>query len=198
MKKNKKLIINILFILSESISIILTCHKMHKFQFEYYTLDSNLFAFIIGCIYVLYLNRKKKIPRWLQLTRMMTLMSLILTFLVSLFILLPTYNFNFKFMFLGINFFLHLFCPLLLLYIYIFLDKKEKLSKKDLLICLIPTIIYAITLIILNSLKLVDGPYFFLKVNEQSPIISVLWLIFLLLFIYIIGFTINMISHKKK
>ena len=61
MKKYKELINNILFISSESIAIILTCNLFHKFQFEYYTLDSNLFAFIIGCIYVLYLNKEKKI-----------------------------------------------------------------------------------------------------------------------------------------
>ena len=145
-----------------------------------------------------YLNRKKKIPRWLQITRMMTLMSLMLTFLVTLFILLPTYNFNFKFLFLGPNFFLHLFCPLLLLYIYIFLDKKKKLSNKELLICVIPTIIYAIILITLNILRIVKGPYKFLDVHNQSVIASVLWFILLLLFIYLIGFTINKISHKKS
>ena len=198
MEKYKELIINIIFICSESLAIILTCNLLHKFQFEYYTLDSNLFAFIIGCIYVLYLNRKKKIPRWLQITRMMTLMSLMLTFLVTLFILLPTYNFNFKFLFLGPNFFLHLFCPLLLLYIYIFLDKKKKLSNKELLICVIPTIIYAIILITLNILRIVKGPYKFLDVHNQSVIASVLWFILLLLFIYLIGFTINKISHKKS
>ena len=198
MKKYKELINNILFISSESIAIILTCNLFHKFQFEYYTLDSNLFAFIIGCIYVLYLNKEKKIPRWLQITRMMTLMSLMLTFLVTLFILLPTYNFNFKFLFLGPNFFLHLFCPLFLLYIYIFLDKKKKLSTKDLLICTIPTIIYAIILIVLNILRIVKGPYTFLDVHNQSVIVSIIWLIFMILFIYLIGFTINKISHKKS
>ena len=198
MKEYKELIINIIFILSESLAIILTCNLTHKFQFEYYTLDSNLFAFIIGCIYVLHINRKKKIPRWLQISRMMTLMSLMLTFLVTLFILLPTYNFNFKFLFLGPNFFLHLFCPLLLLYIYIFLDKKKKLSTKDLFICTIPTIIYAIVLIILNILRIVKGPYTFLDVHNQSVMASILWVVFMISFVYLIGFTINKISHKKS
>lgn len=194
MKKNKELIINIIYIICESIGILITCNTLHKFQFEYYTLDSNLFAFIIGVIYVLYINRNKKIPRWLQLTRMISVMGLTLTFLVVLFILLPAYNFNFKFMFLGANFFLHLLCPLLLLYIYIFIDKKKKLSNKELLICLIPTIIYAAILIILNILRIVDGPYFFLKVYNQSPIVSLLWFIFIIIFVYLIGFTINKIK----
>ena len=56
---------------------------------------------------------------------------------------------------------------------------------------MIPTLIYAIVLIILNIKGIVDGPYAFLRFNFQPLYQSVLWFILIVGITYPIGLVLN-------
>ena len=122
------------------------------------------------------------VPKIVQLLKYSSTLSVFITFLVVVFVLYPMYDFNFQFMFLdGPNLYMHVLCPLLAVISFIFFDSNEiENSLKNNLRSLYFTIIYAIILISLNILNVVSGPYPFLKVNQQSPLMSVFWIVLIL------------------
>jgi len=76
---------------------------------------------------------------------------------------------------------MHVLCPVLAIISFIFFDSNEiENSLKNNLRSLYFTIIYAIILISLNILNVVSGPYPFLKVNQQSPLMSLFWIVLIL------------------
>lgn len=82
----------------------------------------------------------------------------------------------------------HLLCPLVAFGAFAFLPQGKPLGKTAALVGLIPTGLYGIPAVILNCLRVWDGPYPFLRVWHQPVWASVLWVIvifgvdFLLLF----------------
>lgn len=199
MKNNKKgLILNGILIVFEIIAIVLTVVYHNSFEFKYYTEDSNLFALIVSVIYFSYLYKEKKIPKYLSVLRLISTISLTLTFCVVIFFLLPITNFNIGFMFGNANFFFHLVCPILMVYMFLFVDKKSNFNIKDVLVSDIPTLIYGGILIILNILRIVDGPYPFLQVYKNSVIESTIWFIGLNLFIVLIGYLLIKLQKEVK
>ena len=139
-----------------------------KIGLEFYTVLSNLLAFItsILCLYY-YKGDNKYVNSLFYLSTCMLLM----TFLVVFFVLTPMYNFNYYWlMFKGSNLVMHTLAPALMVNLYIIFN-KEKANK---FIPLIVTALYGITMIILNIFKVVDGPYPFLKVYNQPVYMSVI------------------------
>jgi len=157
---------------------------------EYYTVLSNLLAFItsILCLYF-YKGDNKYVNNLFYLSTCMLLM----TFLVVFFVLTPMYNFNYYWlMFKGSNLVMHTLAPALMVNSYIIFN-KEKVNK---FIPLIVTAIYGIILIILNLVKIVDGPYPFLKVYNQPVYMSIIWFVILLLVIFIISIVVIKLNKK--
>lgn len=58
---------------------------------------------------------------------------------------------------------------------FLFFEPGERLEKKDLKYGIIPTVIYGITVLMLNILKIKSGPYPFFYVYHQPVIVSILW-----------------------
>ena len=193
--KKKIIVFNILFLICELVGLGIIMLGGNKSLFEYYTVDSNLFALIMTVVYLYFVCTDKKISKAIYLLRLMSLVSLMITFLVVLFILSFMVPLQFLFWgYYGTNLILHVICPLLLLYIYFKFDEKVKVNKYELIDNMIPTLIYAIILIILNIKGIVDGPYAFLRFNFQPLYQSVLW------FILIVGITypIELVLNKLK
>ena len=78
------------------------------------------------------------------------------------------------------------------------LIKKSNFNIKDVLVSDIPTLIYGGILIILNILRIVDGPYPFLQVYKNSVIESTIWFIGLNLFIVLIGYLLIKLQKEVK
>ncbi len=186
MKKDNKLIIslgiNILIIMLELIGFFIVTRNL-KFQtFIYYTQDSNLLLLISSMIYSYYLilqlqGKKVKIPKWFTILRFTATLSVLVTFVVVLTVLTPMFSNGLVGAFLeGSMLYHHLLCPLLGVGSFIFIE-GYKLDKKDAFKSLYFTIAYAIVFIFLNTFNIVDGPYPFLRVHEQSIFISMLWVI---------------------
>ena len=197
--KNKKIsiILNTLIIILEIIGFIVTLRVNHKISYEYYTEDSNIIALITSLIFVIFIITKNKIPKWLSILKYASTICLFLTFIVVLFILAPMYDFNYRYLLLyNSMFYQHLLCPILSIITFIFFDNIGKLTIKDSFIGISLTFIYAIILIILNYFELIIGPYPFLKINEQSIIMSIFWFILIFGLTYFISFILRKLYLK--
>ena len=178
MQRNVSIALSIIIIILEIIALIV-CYNSFGINLAYYTIDSNIFLLISTILYLLTINN---VPKIVQLLKYSSTLSVFITFLVVVFVLYPMYDFNFQFMFLdGPNLYMHVLCPLLAVISFIFFDSNEiENSLKNNLRSLYFTIIYAIILISLNILNVVSGPYPFLKVNQQSPLMSLFWIVLIL------------------
>ena len=177
-KRNVSIALSFIIIILEIIALIV-CYNSFGINLAYYTIDSNIFLLISTILYLITINN---VPNIVQLLKYSSTLSVFITFLVVVFVLYPMYDFNFQFMFLdGPNLYMHVLCPLLAVISFIFFDSNEiENSLKNNLRSLYFTIIYAIILISLNILNVVSGPYPFLKVNQQSPLMSLFWIVLIL------------------
>ena len=195
--KNMSLILNFALVISEIIALIASIKVMGRICFEYYTIDSNILALISSSIFLYYLINKKKIPGWLKIFKYTSTICLSITFFVVLFVLVPMSNFDFYGMLLKDSLlFHHVLCPLFAIISFIFFDKLGKITKKDSINGLYFTFIYAATLIVLNILSVLEGPYPFLRVRNQSTLISIIWLISLLSFAYLVSYGLKSLKNK--
>ena len=176
---NVSVILNVAIIIFEIIALIICLDTFGSIDLVYYTIDSNIFL-LVSCI--LYLIFRKDIPKIVQLFKYSSTLSVLITFLVVMFILLPMYNFNYQFLFLwGPNFYVHVLCPLIAMVSFVFFEKSDLENNfKNNLRAVYFTIIYAIILLALNIEKIVIGPYPFLKVYEQSVFMSIFWLVLII------------------
>lgn len=192
MKKEKKaLILNIIILISELITFIYMICETHSIQLEYYTIDSNLIALTSSLLFIIFYKKKKEFVKDL---RYLTTILLSVTFLVVVFILCPMQEFNYKLlMFTNVYFVFHTLCPILSIISYILFEEGSK--KKFIGIAF--TIIYAIVLITLNILNVISGPYPFLKVQEQSIPMTIMWCSIILLGCYLISLGLYQLNKIK-
>ncbi len=169
-----------------------------------YTVDSNVLCALASLVMIVFsirclMNKKSTIPKWATTFKLAGATSLSLTFIVVTIFLGPIQvlqgrsYFN---MFAGEMIFLHLLNPLIAAYSIMFIEKENKLDKKDHIIALIPTIIYAIvyTTMVVILKRWVDFYYF--TFGGRYYLIPIVY-IFILSIIY---FTTKLFikKHNKK
>lgn len=198
--KNSKLycafIINILIIIMELFAF-LVCYKESGFAcFKYYTQDSNLFLMFTSLLYVIsLLICDKKIPHFVSLLKYAATTSVVITFLTVVTILAPVMG-GYKAMLLdGTMLIHHLICPIFGFVTFVFFEKHNLNGLKDALISMIFTCLYGVVAVTLNILKIMDGPYPFLKVYDQTILISIFWLILMMGSSYLITVLIGNLNH---
>ena len=191
------LILNGIIIILEVIGLIACFNLLGFIDLTYYTIDSNILLLISSLLYII---SRKSVPKAVQLLRYSATLSVMITFLVVVFILYPMYDFDFQFMFLmGPNPYMHVLCPIISVISFIFLEKNEiKNVLKNNLRSLYFTLVYSVILITLNIFKVVDGPYPFLKVYEQSVLMSVIWIVGILGFALILSRLLLMAKDSNK
>lgn len=191
-KKKIALIINIIILTLTLLSFAKTFFLEHSIAVEYYTNDSNILALISSLLFIIFYKKEKDFVKDI---RFLATSCLTVTFLVVVFVLCPMYSFNYKLlMFTDIYLVFHTIVPILSIFSYIVLENGS--SKKYL--CLIFTMIYAIILIILNILNLIKGPYPFLMVTTQNPLVTILWGIIIIGGSHIIEILVNRLNKKIK
>ena len=196
-KKNISIIINTLIVILEIVGLICTYSFNHRIGIEYYTEDSNILGLISSLLLVIFLVNNKKIPKWLKLFKYSTTICLTVTFIVVIFILAPMYNFNYVYLlFHNELLYHHLLCPILSIITFIYFDDLGMLDKKDSLLGLSLTLIYAVVLIILNIAKFIEGPYPFLYVYKQSIVVSIIWFIIIIGLSYFIAYILRKLYQK--
>lgn len=181
-KKQFSLISNLLIAGMELGALLLCFIFEWPRTFKYYTTISNVFAGISCFLLALYqiINYKtgKEIPYFAIIFKYISACMLSVTFLVVLFVLVPAsgdVNEMIRLLFSPKLLFHHTLCPILCIISFVFFENEYKIKKKYILYSLIPTFLYAIIFIFLNAFNIVNGPYFFLKVNNQPIYMSIIW-----------------------
>lgn len=182
MKRRKPIIImNISIILLEIVGLIYSIFEYGWGMFRFYTQDSNFFATASSIILLVFLFQKRSVPDWFVKMRYVAVLLLALTFTVTAFILAPMYGKDYMKMFTeGSKLYQHLLCPILFFISYFGLERKVPKEKKCINCGMIPTLVYGVLLVILNLLRVVDGPYPFLRVYDQPFYMTLLWWVIIL------------------
>ena len=119
---------------------------------------------------------------WVKTFRYLACCMLVMTMLVTIFVLVPTMKDTKLLLWSRVGFFLHLVCPVLNLMSYILLE--ELASPRLMWVPAVVTLVYGDVMLYFNYQRKVDGPYPFLRVYHQSRTATVVWftvLMFLLL-----------------
>lgn len=154
---------------------------------QFYTVDSNIFLMVMCIISLLYrirLLRGKtdEIPAWVGEYMYFSVCTVTVTFLVVIAVLTPMsvspeagfFPVLKWFLLGGERLYHHLLCPLLAIAGAILWEEHPGPMLRCAGRALIPTIIYGVPVLALNLLKCMEGPYEFLMVYRQSPIMSII------------------------
>ena len=179
MKRRKPIIIiNIVFLVLEVIGAILSFTENGWGLFRYFTDDSNYFATVSSIILLVFLLQNKEIPKWFVKMRYVAVLLLALTFVITACVLAPMRGAAYFSLFTeGSKLYQHTFCPILFFISYFGLERKVPKEKKCIFCGMLPTIVYGVILVVLNLLRVVDGPYAFLRVRNQPIYMSAFWLV---------------------
>lgn len=200
------LCLNLMIIVLEIIPIHMMRHVPFKGLVIFYTEDSNLLLLLASIFMVIAMLRRMKsgetVPQWVRAFRYITTCLVGVTFFTVVFILTPMMGGGLKYSLLeGSSLYLHFLCPVLAMILLIFFEKRPKLPCKSAIWALIPTGIYTLVLVPLNILRIVDGPYPFLRVYEQSIGMDLFWILVMglgaLLIAYIL-WGLNRIASREE
>jgi hypothetical protein len=101
---------------------------------------------------------------------------LTMTFLITLFVLVPMGGGFRKLMLSGNGLYHHTLCPMLSVTSYIIWEQHSSLW----ILPTVLTFIYGIVMLIMNGKGLFDGPYPFFRVRNQSKLATVIWILVLI------------------
>ncbi len=190
---------NLLLALLGAVGLIISILTMGLQLFSFYTQLSNIFCLCSALLYLFY-YKKEDIPQWVKKLRYFGTCTVTVTFLVVVFILAPMFTDileGYRHMFFdGANFFYHVSCPILAFISFVFLEKEITISWTDTFRALIPTVLYAFVAILLNVLHVLDGPYPFLRVYNQSILASVFWCVAILLVAWVIALVVRGLHNR--
>ena len=187
-------ILNIGIFVSSLIGCIIIFLKQGFTMLMFYTVDSNILALIASLlvgIYALKAYRSGvKIPESIKMLKYISVCCLTVTFIVVVLVLAPMNGIKgYQMMlFSGDMLFHHLISPVLSILTFLMFDRVSYSNSKSASFALIPTIIYAVILITLNLLRIVEGPYPFLRVYAQPFYLSLIWLILIVGGAYLIAY----------
>ena len=192
--KNINLIINLAIVILEIIGFTLVFNELGITSLEYYTEESNLLLLISSIIFIIYLYKNNELPSWFKSFRYIAIVSTTLTLIIVLTVLSWTTDFGLHhLLFNGSMLYHHTLCPILAILSFVFVEKYENLNTIH---GLYFTIIYAIIMIILNVLKVVEGPYPFLRIYEQPIIHSIIWTVIIFAITYLIALILKKVNGK--
>ena len=201
------LILNIAIIILDGYSLITSFIEEGWLTFKYYTHDSNILLFIVCVIDSLYIIRNKTkddyAPKYLNVLKLSAVSSVAVTFLVVIVILAPMWFGELGvlksyqlFLLSGHMLYQHLLCPVIGIISYILFACDKSLIKKDLLYSLIPSLIYAVIIVLIVSLGLLEPPYPFLDVLGNPWYMSIMWFVIVLSIIYALHYMFYKFNQK--
>ena len=191
--RNITITINIAIVIFEIIGFILVFNELGINSLEYYTEDSNLLLLISSSIFLIFLLKNKELPPWFKSLRYAAIVSTTLTLIIVLTVLSWTTDLGlYHLLFGGSMLYHHTLCPVLAIISFLI----EKYDELNVIHGLYFTIIYATIMIVLNILKIVEGPYPFLLVYNQPVIHSILWTIVILAITYAIALILKKVNGK--
>ena len=174
MLKKPVFIINLILVILEVIALIHDIYAFGVGLFVWYTIDSNVLQLLVSASILLILYRGEEIPKKLTAIHFISAVGLTVTFLIAAFVLAPQGGIAYYFLknVAPIN---HLIAPVLSIVSLLFLEKSELPGKAVTILPASATMLYGLICLLLNALRLIDGPYFFLQVYDQPASVIVMW-----------------------
>jgi len=133
---------------------------------------------------------------------------LTMTFIVTVFVLIPMGAGVKRMLFSGNGLYHHLLCPILSVSSYILLEEHtagRKSAKggrdggwKNILDPVAVTFVYGIIMILLNAVRRFDGPYPFFQVHNQSVPATILWIMVLMALVTVIAYVIHLLGRMVE
>ena len=166
--------VNLILVILETVAF---AHDIYAFRFglfEWYTVDSNVLQLVASVWVICCVLRNKQFPKILTVAHFISAVGLTVTFLIAAFVLAPEGGIAYYFLndVAPIN---HFIGPLLSVISLLFLEKTERLSLSTIIWPAVASLTYGAIALVLNAVRIMDGPYFFLKVYEQSVGVIILW-----------------------
>ena len=168
---------NLALVILEIMGLRISIGRRKGKIFAYYTQISNLITLLSSLSFLLGTRHATGL-------RFLSTCMLTMTFLITLFVLVPMGGGFRKLMLLSNGLYHHTICPILGVASYLFLEPHDG-------IILLPvgvTFVYGMVMLVLNGLGRFDGPYPFFRVRQQSVAASALWIIVLTGVIALISF----------
>ncbi len=174
MKKKALITVNVIIVVLEVIAFLHDCFSFGLGIFQWYTVDSNVLQLIVSCMVLWNIFKYNLIPKYVINLHFISAVGLTVTFLIAAFVLAPEGGIEYYFLsdVAPIN---HFIGPLLSVISLLFLEKVEKLPIRVIVLPVMATLIYGMICLVLNILRILNGPYFFLQVYEQSATTIALW-----------------------
>ena len=192
--KNTNIIINLLIVILEIIGFVLVFKELGITSLEYYTEDSNLLLLISSIIILIYISKNKELPLWFKSFRYIAIVSTTLTLIIVLTVLSWTTDLGLYYLlFHESMLYHHTLCPVLAILSFVFVERYDNLHTIH---GLYFTAVYGIIMIILNALKIVEGPYPFLLVHNQPIIHSIIWTALIFAITYAIALILKKVNGK--
>lgn len=163
--------INIAVIILEIIGLRISISERKWKIFAYYTQISNIITLVSSVFFVVSQSSVVTIT-----LRYLSSCMLTMTFLITLFVLVPMGGGFRKLMLSGNGLYHHTLCPMLSVTSYIIWEQHSSLW----ILPTILTFIYGIVMLIMNGKGLFDGPYPFFRVRNQSKLATVIWILVLI------------------
>ena len=196
---------NFLIVYFETIAVPMSWAMGGTIMFTMYTELSNIFngavcllvgLWQLGCIFT-----GRELPLWLKRLKFISTSCLAMTLLTVVIILAPMYeDGNGWYIMLCTSSMLyhHLLNPLAAIFSFVLLERTPRLPRSTVKWALLPTALYGGIILWLNIQRVVDGPYPFMKVYDQSVQASVLWCIAILLMNYFYAWLLWKLNGGKK
>ena len=165
----------------------------------YYTIDSNILQMLVsaGILYYLLVKREEFLPVWLSTMHLVSAVALTITFLIAALVLAPQEGFSYYFLenVAPIN---HFLAPVLSVLSFLFFGMGERLPRKAAFAPVVATLLYGGIALVLNVARVLDGPYFFLKVHETDPGTIVMWFVIISVLCWVLSEVYCWIRRKNN
>jgi hypothetical protein len=180
-------LVDVAIIVFESIGLVISYGEHGLGLLEFYTELSNILL-LVSCIVSLVSRliarrRGGGIPHAVWVLRFVATACVTLTFVTVVAVLAPMMSRDgimsgyVAMLLMGSMLYMHLICPLLAIFSFVRLEPRDDARGHETLVAIAPTVVYAIVTVTLNLLRVIEGPYPFLRVYEQPVWASVLWLV---------------------
>ncbi len=174
---DKAIIANMIIIILELITFYICRSRVHE-MLVFYTQLSNIVTLVSSVCFVI--NRNAGIT---VILRYLSTVMLTLTVLITLFVLVPTGAGFVRMMLSGNGLFHHTVCPVISVTSYFLWEQHSSVW----LIPVAVTLAYGLVILLLNLAKIIEGPYPFFRVYEQSVKATVIWMVALTVFITVLS-----------
>ena len=198
--------LNLFVVAMEPIALPLSWGWGGEQMFFYYTEQSNMFAAVVCGVVALAqlvcIFTGKELPRWLHTLKYIATCCLAMTFLTVVFVLAPMYegegNGWYVMLCTSSMLYHHLLNPVAALVSFLLLERTPRLPRSAVKWALAPTVLYGGIVLWLNVQHVLEGPYPFLLVYQQSVQTTVLWCIAILLMNYFYAWLLWKLNGGKK